>query len=77
LFTKLLNFNKKQVSLGLLKRFKQRHGIRELQIQGEKLSADYVEATLFIEELEQIIEEKSLVAAQIYNIDNKMLLDGS
>jgi hypothetical protein len=69
LFTKLLNFNKKQVSLGLLKRFKQRHGIRELQIQGEKLSADYVEATLFIEELEQIIEEKSLVAAQIYNID--------
>ena len=36
-----------QASTGWLKRFKSRHGIRELQIEGEKLSADSSAAGLF------------------------------
>lgn len=51
---KAVQFNKKlggtsnfQASTGWLKRFKSRHGIRELQIEGEKLSADSSAAESF------------------------------
>jgi hypothetical protein len=58
-----------QFSSGWLKQFKERHGIRELQIQCEQLSADNVGATLFCDKLAEIIEEKCLVPTQIYNAD--------
>lgn len=57
------------LSTGWLRRFKERHGIRELQIQGEQLSADEVGATIFCDTLSNVIKEKGLVPAQIYNAD--------
>jgi hypothetical protein len=42
----------------LLKRFKERNDIRELQIQSEQLSAVCGAATMFLDELAKIIKEK-------------------
>lgn len=56
-------------SSGWLHRFKKRRGIRELTIQGEKLSADGEAMVEFCYELETIITENSLQPSQIYNAD--------
>lgn len=56
-------------SSGWLYRFKKRHGIRELAIQGEKLSADNVAMVEFCYELENIIQKHALRPEQIYNAD--------
>lgn len=56
-------------TVGWLRRFKERHGIRELQIQGEQLSGDVVAATEFCGEFEELIKAKKFVKEQIYNAD--------
>lgn len=56
-------------STGWLRRFKDRHGIRELQIQGEQLSSDITAATVFTNDLEKLVSENGLVREQIYNAD--------
>lgn len=56
-------------SSGWLHRFKKRHGIRELSIQGEKLSADEVAIVEFCYDLECLIKEHDLKLDQIYNAD--------
>ncbi|KAJ3649085.1 hypothetical protein Zmor_020847 [Zophobas morio] len=58
-----------KASNGWLYRFKKRHGIRELSIEGEKLSADEVALTEFCYELENIILERDLKLDQVYNAD--------
>lgn len=74
---KALFFNSKlngdanfKASAGWLHNFKSRHGIRELNIEGEKLSAASAEAvaeyrTKFLE----LIEENGLSRDQVYNAD--------
>ncbi|GBN40774.1 hypothetical protein AVEN_932-1 [Araneus ventricosus] len=59
---KALNFNSKpggskefQGSSGWLERFKNRHGIRQLSIVGEKLSSDIEAGNSFIAELQNLI----------------------
>lgn len=56
-------------SSGWLYRFKKRHGIRELAVQGEKLSADDVAMVEFCYDLENLIKNYDLKPEQIYNGD--------
>ena len=56
-----------KASQGFLWRFCKRHGVREISIQGEKLSADMVGATVFQEEFKSLVGEYSL--DQIFNCD--------
>lgn len=64
------NFN---ASSGWLSRFKQRRGIRELAIQGEKLSADTAAVAGFCVQLQGVIKEHNLLPCQIYNADETEL----
>ncbi|GBM19253.1 Tigger transposable element-derived protein 2 [Araneus ventricosus] len=71
---KALNFNCKlggskefQASSGWLEKFKNRHGIPQLSIVGEKLSSDIEAGNSFIAELQDLIVKKQLCADQIYN----------
>ena len=54
---------------GWLKRFKDRHGIRALSVQGESLSAAADSVEPFKEELSKIMEERSLTLNQVFNCD--------
>ncbi|XP_027696752.1 jerky protein homolog-like [Vombatus ursinus] len=56
-------------STGWLTRFKQRHGIRELNYQGEKSSGDQSAAADFREDFEEFTESERLQPEQIYNAD--------
>ena len=56
-------------SNGWLWRFSQRHGIRQLLMQGEKLSSDVPAATDFIASFEGFIEENMYTLNQIFNCD--------
>ncbi|CAG9831435.1 unnamed protein product [Diabrotica balteata] len=56
-------------SSGWLHRFKKRHGIHELTIQGEKLSADGEAMVELCYKLEAIITENNLQLSQIYNAE--------
>lgn len=56
-------------SSGWLYRFKKRHGIRQLAIQGEKLSADDVAMVEFCYDLENLLVEHDLKPEQVYNGD--------
>ncbi|KAJ8945532.1 hypothetical protein NQ318_020377 [Aromia moschata] len=56
-------------SSGWLHRFKKRHGIRQVAIQGEKLSADDVAMVEFCYDLENLITEHDLKPEQVYNAD--------
>lgn len=62
-----------EYTFGWLDKFKKRHGIRQIRIHGEKLSADHDSAEVFIDEIETIIEEKKLSLEQIYNADETAL----
>ncbi|GBN55968.1 hypothetical protein AVEN_175177-1 [Araneus ventricosus] len=62
---KALNFNSKlgeskefQASSGWLENFKNRHGIRQLNIVGEKLSSDIEAGDSFIVELQVFIAQE-------------------
>ena len=54
---------------GWLKRFKDRHGVRALSVQGESLSAAADSVERFKERLRKIMEEKSLTLSQVFNCD--------
>ena len=54
---------------GWLKRFKDRHGIRALSVQGESLSAAADSVEPFKERLSKLMEEKSLTLSQVFNCD--------
>ncbi|KAJ8720806.1 hypothetical protein PYW08_006271 [Mythimna loreyi] len=73
---KAVQFNEKlegpsnfQASTGWLKRFKSRHGIRELQIQGEKLSADSSAAESFKIKLRDIMNQEKYALENVCNAD--------
>ncbi|XP_039590582.1 jerky protein homolog-like [Polypterus senegalus] len=57
------------VSSGWLKRWKQRHDISQVKINGEIKSADTVAAEEFISKFQQFIEEQQLIEEMIYNAD--------
>ena len=60
-----------QFSSGWLKKWKQRHGISQVKINGEIKSADTVEG--FIPKFQQFIEEQRLTDEMIYNADGTAL----
>jgi hypothetical protein len=49
--------------------FKSRHGIRQLDIQGEKLSGDTSAADLYVTEFKRMVAAHDLSLEQIYNAD--------
>ena len=66
-----LNDNEKTftASEGWLNRWNKRHGIQQMKICGEKLSADNVASKQFIKKFEALLKEHSLTSEQVYNID--------
>lgn len=74
---KALQFNAKlngdasfKASIGWVDNFKGRHGIRELNIEGEKMSAASVETVnAFRDKFKKMIDEMGLTREQIYNAD--------
>ena len=56
-------------SSGWLTRFNNRYGIRQIAIQGEKLSSDDQVAKNFSEEFQSFVETEQLLPEQIYNAD--------
>lgn len=58
-----------KASSGWLCRFKSRHGIRQLSIQGEKMSADKDCVGDFKKTLSEFIEKEQLTLNQVYNCD--------
>ena len=71
-FEKDLESEKKTIfnpSTGFLNAFKNRHGIRSLTVQGEKLSADFSSVESFFEKFHKILNEGGYTPDQIYNCD--------
>jgi hypothetical protein len=60
------NFNPTE---GFISKFTKRHGIREISIQGEKLSANKPMVEPFIEKLNHIIRTDGYSLEQLYNCD--------
>lgn len=56
-------------SEGWLDRWKKRYGVRQLEICGEKLSADSEAVVQFCERFNKIVLEENLTMDQIYNCD--------
>ena len=75
LFKKLYPESSEQfaASNGWLWRFCQRHGIRQLSLQGEKLSADRQAAEEFIPKFRKFIEENNYTLSQVFNCDESGL----
>ena len=61
--------NNFKASKGWLWRFCNRHGMKQLAIQGESLSSDTSAVSPFKEKLKKLIESESLTLTQIYNCD--------
>lgn len=74
---KALDFNKKiqscdpsfKASTGWLDKFKNRHGIRQLSIEGEKLSANSAVVSEYVSKLQAEIKNRNLTRSQVYNCD--------
>ncbi|XP_070550400.1 jerky protein homolog-like [Ptychodera flava] len=62
-----------KASTGWLKNFQQRHGIRQISVQGEKLSSNESKVEPFIRKLHEIIEKESYTPEQLYNADESGL----
>jgi len=58
-----------KASIGWLKNFKSRHGIRQLSNQGEKMSVDTDCMGDFKKQLANMIEKEQLTLKQVYNCD--------
>lgn len=56
-------------SSGWLDRWKKGYGIRQLEICGEKLSADSEIVAKFCEKFQNIIQQENLTLDQVYNCD--------
>ena len=56
-------------STGWQWRFCKRHGIRNLSLEGEKLSADTEASVTFITNFNKFVEERQLTLNQIFNCD--------
>lgn len=56
-------------SNGWLDRWKKRHGVRQLSITGEKLSADFAAANDYLDEFSDLIGSENLSPQQVYNAD--------
>uniref|UniRef100_A0A1B6LHZ8 HTH CENPB-type domain-containing protein n=1 Tax=Graphocephala atropunctata TaxID=36148 RepID=A0A1B6LHZ8_9HEMI len=77
LHTKALDFHKKfkdgeesfTASDGWINRWKAKYGVRQLDISGEKLSADHSEISEFRSKLEDFIIENGLTSEQLFNCD--------
>ncbi|GBM00668.1 Jerky [Araneus ventricosus] len=72
IFGKVMDCHKKQgiqASSGWLDKFKNRYGISQLSIVGEKLSSNIEAGNSFIVKLEDLIVKEKLTADQIYNYD--------
>jgi len=59
-------------SLGWLFRFKTRHGIRQLDIQGKSLSGDLTAATLFNDGFNSFLSKLNLSSDQVYNANESV-----
>ncbi|KAK3862648.1 hypothetical protein Pcinc_031507 [Petrolisthes cinctipes] len=59
---------------GWLHRFKNRHGIRRLDVSGEAKSADLPSAEEFIDRFAKLVSEHDLTPEQVYNADETGLL---
>lgn len=62
-----------EYSTGWLRNFKNRHGIRQLSICGERGAADHEAAENFVDEFAAIVEREHLTPEQIYNADETSL----
>ncbi|XP_054720160.1 jerky protein homolog-like [Uloborus diversus] len=58
-----------KASSGWLEKFKIRHGIRQLNIEGEKLSGNVAAVDSFVAKIEDLIRDENLSPDQIYNCD--------
>ncbi|XP_024875302.1 jerky protein homolog-like [Temnothorax curvispinosus] len=56
-------------SSGWPERWKKRHGVRQMNICGEKLSANEGEMNKFKEEFQKLVAEEGYTKDQIYNCD--------
>lgn len=59
-----------KATTGWLQCFKFRHGIRELDIQGKKLSVDYEAAEHFKQTYEEMVKKDVNERRYIYNVDD-------
>ena len=62
-----------EFSVGWLRNFKMRHGIRRLKVQGERRSADTAAADSFSTEFLALIGEHGVTPEQVYNADETAL----
>ena len=69
LYTNAADSSHFKAGTGWLKRFKERHGIRALSVQGESQSAVTESIEPFKVKLQEIIEEKGLTLHQVFNCD--------
>ena len=60
-------------SMGWLRNFKERHGIRRLKVQGERNSADHNAAENFTKEFQCLIREHKVSPEQVHNADETAL----
>lgn len=56
-------------SIGWLDRWKKRYGVRQLEVCGEKLSADSEAVVQFCEKFKNLVKSENLTLDQIYNCD--------
>ena len=63
-----------KASRGWLYCFCNRHGIRQLSLQGEKLSSDTTVVEPFKEQLQSLMERENLTLENLYNCDETGLL---
>lgn len=63
-----------KASTRFFEKFKNCHGIRNLSIQGEKLSAAVETVEPFLQKLRKVIKDEGLTPEQIYNADETRLL---
>jgi hypothetical protein len=69
LIRKMSGSNEFTASEVWLNRWKKRHGIHQMVISGERLSADHIAAKDFIKTTEILINDNCFVPDQIYSID--------
>jgi len=73
IYAKHSNDNKFIASKGWIARFKERYGIRQLKVSGEKLSSDSTAVMPFLQKFAEKMNELSLLPSQVYNADESAL----